>query len=277
MDRKPRILIIDDDPLMQRIIALSLDGSNYDLLEAASGSIGLERAVSDQPDLIILDVLMPGMDGFEVCHWLRNDPRTTHIIIIFVTALGEVREKVHGLKLGGDDYITKPFDPRELRARVQVQLLRGPRMAWSQPSSDDSLQLLEVFLCHAKSDKLAVRRLYDRLRDDRINPWLDDERLLPGQEWDSVIQNAVRTSDVFLACLSKNSITKEGYVQKEIKLALDVALEKPDGTIYIIPVRLEECSVPQRLQRFQYVDYFENNGYERLFRALKQRAERYKL
>lgn len=132
---------------------------------------------------------------------------------------------------------------------------------------------LKVFLCHASDDKPAVRKLYQRLKADNIDPWLDEENLIPGQEWGLEILKAVRAADVVIVCLSAKSITKEGYVQKEIRYALDVADEKPEGTIFLIPLRLEECRVPTRLSRWQWIDYYEDQGYERLIMALKARAE----
>ena len=115
---------------------------------------------------------------------------------------------------------------------------------------------LRVFLCHASGDKPAVRALYERLISDGVDAWLDKEKLLPGQEWDMEITSAVRAADAVIVCLSNQSVTKEGYVQKEIRFALDVADEKPEGSIYIIPARLEECQVPSRLNRWQWVDIF---------------------
>ncbi|MBL0347269.1 toll/interleukin-1 receptor domain-containing protein [Candidatus Villigracilis affinis] len=100
--------------------------------------------------------------------------------------------------------------------------------------------------CASSNDKSKVRQLYDRLKNEKgIDPWLDVEKLLPGVDWDLEITAAVKTSHVVLVCLSKDSINKEGYIQKEIKQALDVADEKPDGTIFIIPLRLEDCDVPE--------------------------------
>lgn len=131
---------------------------------------------------------------------------------------------------------------------------------------------LKIFLCHASDDKIAVRKLCQQLRLDGFFPWLDDEELLPGQEWEQEIQKAVRTSDVVLVCLSRSSITKEGFVQKEIRLALDVADEKPQGTIFIIPARLEPCQVPDRLRRWQWVDLSQEGGYDDLLRSLSARA-----
>ncbi len=131
---------------------------------------------------------------------------------------------------------------------------------------------LRVFLCHASADKPAVRELYRRLCADGIDAWLDEENLLPGQDWQLEIPKAVRQSDVVLVCLSPRSINKEGYVQKEIRFALDVADEKPEGTIFLIPLRLEDCAVPERLGRWQWVNLFSQNGYARLMRALQVRA-----
>src|SRR6266496_1496889 len=133
---------------------------------------------------------------------------------------------------------------------------------------------LKVFLCHASGDKPLVRDLYKRLIAEGVDAWLDQEKLLPGQDWRVEIPRAVREADVVVICLSNKSITKEGYVQKEIKFALDSAEEKPQDTIFLIPARLEDCVVPERLDRWQWVDLFEENGFLRLLRSLKLRADR---
>src|SRR5262249_13473929 len=131
---------------------------------------------------------------------------------------------------------------------------------------------LKVFLCHSSGDKQAVRSLYGHLKRDGFDPWLDEEDLLPGQDWEFEISNAVRNTDVVVVCLSQGSVTKMGYVQREIKSALDVADQQPEGTIFIIPVKLEECGVPNRLNRWQWVNLFDNRGYDKLIAALNKRA-----
>jgi len=134
-------------------------------------------------------------------------------------------------------------------------------------------QQLRIFLCHASSDKARVRELCHRLHDDGYSPWLDEADLLPGQDWAHEITNAVRSSDVVVICLSKESLTHEGYVHTEINVALDAAEKKPKGTIFVIPARLEQgVEVPQQLERWQRVDLFEDHGYEKLVRALDARA-----
>jgi len=131
---------------------------------------------------------------------------------------------------------------------------------------------LRVFLCHASRDKPTVRDIYRRLKDHEIDPWLDEENLLPGEEWDQEIGNAVGSSHVVLVCLSAHSVNKSGYLQREIKKVLDVADEQPEGTIYLIPLKLEECEVPSRLRRWQWLNFFEPSGFERLMKALTKRA-----
>jgi hypothetical protein len=143
----------------------------------------------------------------------------------------------------------------------------------SSKQLSNKAQPLRVFLCHSSGDKPKVRDLYLRLRNDGLVPWLDEEELLPGFEWQVEIPKAVQNSDVVIVCLSNDSITKAGYVQKEIRQALDVADEQPEGTIFIIPVKLEECDVPKRLSRWQWVNLYSENGYQRLLRSLNIRAE----
>lgn len=130
---------------------------------------------------------------------------------------------------------------------------------------------LLIFLCHAREDKTVVRQYYNRLKKEpNIEPWLDVEKLLPGMDWNLEIRSAVRSSDVVLVFLSGNSVSKKGYVQREITQALDIADELPEGRIFIIPLRLEDCEVPMRLKRWQWLDLFEEDSYDRLLASLRR-------
>jgi len=133
MTEKHSILIIDDDPLIRRIVTRTLDAKGYKVSEARSGAEGLELAFQDPPDLILLDLMMPGMDGFAVCTALRQNPATTNIPILMLTALDQTDSKVRGLKTGADDYITKPFNIEELETRIQAHLRRSERDLGANP------------------------------------------------------------------------------------------------------------------------------------------------
>jgi hypothetical protein len=123
-----------------------------------------------------------------------------------------------------------------------------------------------------------VRKLCDQLNNDGIDVWLDEEKLLPGQDWQVEIEKAVKQADVVIVCLSKISIQKEGYIQKEMRFILDVAGEKPEGTIFIIPIRLDDCPVPRSLQDWQYLDYYPRSNqvakYDCLLQSLKIRSDK---
>lgn len=130
---------------------------------------------------------------------------------------------------------------------------------------------LEVFLVHAHSDRETVHKLYTRLIRDGVHAWLDVERLQPGQNWQHEIRNAILKSDVIIVCLSRGFDKQQGYRHEELKLAFEKANFLPDDEIYIIPVRLEECDMPEPLRRLHRVDLFKAGGYKKLVRALREK------
>lgn len=133
---------------------------------------------------------------------------------------------------------------------------------------------LRVFMSHSSADKPAVRSVYHRLIKLGIIPWFDEVDLLPGQDFDYEIDRAVKQSDVIIIFLSNASTRKVGYLQKELRYALDVASRQPEGTIFLIPVLLEPCDVPRSLMHLHYVKLFEDSGLERLVAALKARLRK---
>ena len=150
-----------------------------------------------------------------------------------------------------------------------------PRLGKYMP---ESARKLKVFLCHASQDKPIVRDLYRRLAAEPwIDPWLDEEKLLPGQDWEYEIEKALDESDAVCVCISNNSVSKEGFVQRELRFVIDMALEKPEGTIYILPVRLNDCQPPRKLRTYHYADYFPQErqdwAYERICKSLQVRAK----
>jgi DNA-binding response OmpR family regulator len=119
---QPVILLVDDNTINLQLLFETLDGQGYQLLAARSGEEALRIARKATPDLILLDIMMPGIDGYETCARLKADEVTRNSVVIFLTALQSTEEKVRGLSMGAMDFITKPFDPEEIIARVSIQL-----------------------------------------------------------------------------------------------------------------------------------------------------------
>ena len=138
-----------------------------------------------------------------------------------------------------------------------------------------------IFLAHAREDKPQVRKLYAGLKARGLDPWLDEVDLVPGQIWKEEIPKAIRQAGVFLACLSSRSVGKVGYVQNEFRLALSAFAERPPGSIYFIPVRLDDCSVPDlqipdrglSLQDIHWVDLWQEGGFDRLVTAIERSVQ----
>lgn len=123
-DTRSKILLVDDEIDTLLPLKMSLEVENYLVLGASNGFEALELAKTNIPDLILLDIMMPGMDGYEVCARLKKDPFTKSIPVIMLTAKDAVREKVKGLDIGADDYVTKPFNLNELKARIKSVIRR---------------------------------------------------------------------------------------------------------------------------------------------------------
>ncbi len=120
--KKSRILVVDDEPDLVELVRHHLAREHYDVVTAADGETGLAEARRKLPDLVVLDLMLPGIDGLEVCRRLRSDARTQHIPIVMLTAKGEESDAVIGLAQGADDYVRKPFGMKELLARIATRL-----------------------------------------------------------------------------------------------------------------------------------------------------------
>lgn len=129
-----------------------------------------------------------------------------------------------------------------------------------------------IFISYSKNNYQSAKRLYDDLKSSGLNPWIDTVNLLPGVIWDNEIKKAIRNCRFFLPLLSNNAVNKRGYIQRELKLGIDTAEEIPDGQLFIIPLRLDECPVPsEKLSRIQYQDMFPNwdIAMDRIIKSIK--------
>lgn len=137
---------------------------------------------------------------------------------------------------------------------------------------------MKIFLAHASEDKESVRAIHSILAAQGFETWLDEIDLQPGDNWQIEIPRAIRSSDIFIACLSRKSVEKQGYIQKEFRLALDTYAEKPPGSLYLIPLKLDQVEIPDlqlpefgvRLRDIQWLDFWKPDGVERLIKAIKR-------
>lgn len=144
------ILIVDDEELIRELLRFNLEKEGYRVIVAKDGVQALDLLTREQPDLIILDLMLPGIDGLEVCRQIRFNPRFLEVPLIMLTAKGEEIDKVLGLELGADDYVTKPFNTRELLARIKARLRRVHNEDKISEISDGEIRLdvnnLQVYI-----------------------------------------------------------------------------------------------------------------------------------
>lgn len=195
---KQRILIVEDEADIRELLAFNLQREGYAALETGNGRDGLDMARAQRPDLILLDVMLPGMDGFSVCRELERDPVTARIPVIMLTARGEEVDRIVGLELGADDYVIKPFSVRELILRIRAILRRqtaassAPRLARHGVEVDPAAHRVSV---HGKVVELTAtefRLLEDLMR--HAGTVRTREQLLNGV-WGYQFEGYARTVD----------------------------------------------------------------------------------
>jgi phosphate regulon transcriptional regulator PhoB len=199
---KSKILVVDDEPDAVELIEFNLKSAGFEVVSANDGAEAVQKAKNLQPELIILDVMLPEMDGMEVCKTLRRNPDTAKIPIIMLTAKAAEIDRVLGLELGADDYVTKPFSPRELVLRVKNMLRRG------QPAENKAEHILagdlvidiprhQVLIKGKKVDLTATEfKLLTILAQRRGRVQSRDQLLQDVWEYDSVIDT--RTVDTHM-------------------------------------------------------------------------------
>ena len=139
------VLVVDDEPIVREVVIRYLEREGYRTLEAEDGEVARDVLARSSPDIVVLDVMLPGADGLELCRWIRS---TSELPVIMLTARGEEADRIVGLELGADDYVTKPFSPRELAARVKTVLRRSDRVV----ASVDRLEFGDVVLEQASRE-----------------------------------------------------------------------------------------------------------------------------
>jgi CheY-like chemotaxis protein len=269
--KPPSILIVEDDGLIREtlgrlfseIASVHMTSTNEEAFDVLDNHL---------PDLIISDIHHPGKNGLEFLDTIRHAPRTRHIPFIVLTGGDTLEMRRRAFMLGCDEFIAKPESATYLRLRVS-RILERAASVHVDLETPKVTEPLRIFICYAKEDAKHARKIWSFANLNGVNAWLDEKKLLPGHEWEMEIRRAIRTSHLVVVCLSQCSITKSGYVQKEIRMVLDIADEQPPGTNFIVPIRIEPCAVPERLAQWQWLDFFGRNANKKLLGALAARAD----
>lgn len=133
----------------------------------------------------------------------------------------------------------------------------------------------KVFISYAKEDYIFAEKLYDFLKDSNLKPWLDKKEILPGQDWNYILRKSLREANYIILLLSHTSVQKRGYIQREFKLALEYYEEKLEDDIYLIPLKIDDCEIPERLNKFQWVEYNSEDCFNLVFSSLCLQRDKY--
>lgn len=226
-------------------------------------------------------------NGLLYGHWSRRDKLSSTLKddYLLVEVFGkERRECIYGHPMGSVDTDGIIVDDLYDELYTNPNYRDNPDPKWPPMGTFSRLRTKKnkqsffkgptVFLCHAKEDKEQVRRLCNMLESEGINPWFDEKDIMPGDDWELVIRRAIKQSDAIIVCMSQKAVNKTGFIQKEIRFALDRADELPEGKRYIIPVLFESCSIPERLQKWQYINLADIDSDNKLLVSLKNLSKK---
>jgi len=174
-----------------------------------------------------------------------------------------VETKLQKLKYLQNDYDVLSRTEDELSQKIKAL---EKQIITTNNELNESIPL--VFISYAKEDEDNADQLYQGLKERGLKPWMDKEDILPGQEWELQIRKAIDKCDFLIIMFSSSSVNKRGYLHKEIKMALTIAQEMPEDSIFLIPARLEKCVIPENMNKYQWVDLFSSNGLEKLIQAI---------
>jgi DNA-binding response OmpR family regulator len=256
----PTILVADNDETYLHTVKEFLETYGYRVLCASSPQQAKEILKATPIALAILDYRLVNDDDDKDKSGLRLAQETTNLNIpkIILTKVTDYQYAVDSLKPGKDgpaavDFVMKQAGLEKLLDAIRQILTRA-----------------RIFLCYADPDKDKVLALYDGLAVAGFSPWMDKKHLQGGEKWDLAIRRAIRSSDFFIVCLSANSVNRRGFMQKEIKIALNLWEEKLEDDIFMIPLRLEECVIThEKLLELQWVDLYRPEGFSQLVKSIQ--------
>jgi DNA-binding response OmpR family regulator len=237
MSSPVRILVADDNPTNRDILQARLEANGYEVLHAGDGEEALAVARAQRPDLILLDIMMPKLDGIEVCKRVKADAALPFTPIILVTAKAESGDVVEGLDAGADEYLTKPVDQKALVARVKALLRIKERHDLGRQRTQPAPRgVADLFISYSRKDSPAIQSLTAFLQADGWSVWFDQD-LRAGTSFDRVIEQALRDARAVIVAWSRHSVESD-WVRAEAAYAQESSK--------LFPIRLDDAPLPLR-------------------------------
>lgn len=237
MNNPTRILVADDNETNRDILATRLEANGYEVLHAADGEQALTVTRERRPDLILLDIMMPKLDGIEVCKRLKADPALPFTPIILVTAKAESDDVVEGLDAGADEYLTKPIDQKALVARVKALLrIKEQHDGANSKAKISSPTAIDLFISYSQKDLATVQALTTFLQKVGWSVWFD-QHIRAGTSFDKVIEQALQDARAVIVAWSRSSVNSD-WVRAEAAYAQESSK--------LFPVRLDDAPLPLR-------------------------------
>jgi DNA-binding response OmpR family regulator len=249
MKQPERILVVDDNETNRDILEARLTANGYEVLHACDGEEALAMTTRHKPDLILLDIMMPKVDGIEVCRRIKADAELSFTPIILVTAKSDSKDVVNGLDAGADEYLTKPIDQTALVARVKA-LLRLKALHAAKPAAPRAPDATDLFLSYSRQDLAKIESLAAVLQQAGWSVWWD-RHIKTGTSFDKVIEQALTNSRAVIVAWSKNSVDSD-WVRAEAAYALE--------SNKLLPLRLDEAPPPLRFINMQTVNFCSWDG-----------------
>ena len=248
MNNPARILVADDNETNRDILATRLEANGYEVLHAGDGEEALAVTRERRPDLILLDIMMPKLDGIEVCKRLKADVTLPFTPIMLVTAKAESGDVVEGLDAGADEYLTKPIDQKALVARVKALLrIKGHHDtagAKAQPVQPARSTGSDLFISYSRKDLMAIQSITAALQQNGWSVW-SDQQLQAGVKFDRVTEQALTDARAVIVAWSRNSVDSD-WVRAEAAFALQYSK--------LFPIRLDDAPVPLRFINLHTLD-----------------------
>lgn len=249
MHSPPRILVVDDNETNRDILETRLTASGYEVVQAGDGEEALIAARKHLPDLILLDIMMPKINGIDVCRELKSDSTLPFIPIVLLTAKGETDDVVMGLDAGADEYLTKPVEHAALLARVRA-ILRLKVLQDKKQEPVERASGTDIFISYSHQDRPTIEKLAAALHQENLSVWWD-RHIQTGLAFDREIEDAISRAGGVIVAWSQNSVESD-WVRAEAAYAL----EKKK----LLPIQLDSAVPPLRFIHIQTINLTDWDG-----------------